>query len=218
LTLICWVWFGLMSFGFMPLCLLASHAPGPAAVRIALYVFIVGVLWWGSFGYGMYLAQAGMGNGDRRLLTRGIRGTATVLQVKATSTYIGGTPDLGIAGRRVHRYRLRVSLPGREPYETYCSVASHGLEEGQTVEVAAAKHNRKRVAIDLGLRPRGRGKGDLQDSVPAQSGGSWRESRVVTPPVRDRLEQLSELGRLHREGVLTDEEFAAEKARILRQS
>jgi Short C-terminal domain len=33
----------------------------------------------------------------------------------------------------------------------------------------------------------------------------------------DRLRQLAELGELHRDGVLTDAEFAAEKARILDQ-
>jgi len=31
----------------------------------------------------------------------------------------------------------------------------------------------------------------------------------------DRMEQLKELGELHTSGVLTDEEFAAEKAKIL---
>jgi hypothetical protein len=30
-----------------------------------------------------------------------------------------------------------------------------------------------------------------------------------------RISAMSELGRLHREGVLTDTEFAADKARIL---
>jgi hypothetical protein len=36
-------------------------------------------VWWGPFVYGMYLAQVAMGNGDRRLLKRGIRGTALVM-------------------------------------------------------------------------------------------------------------------------------------------
>ena len=40
----------------------------------------------------------------------------------------------------------------------------------------------------------------------------------ATPPAvstADRLTQLATLGQLHTSGVLTDEEFAAEKARIL---
>jgi len=34
-------------------------------------------------------------------------------------------------------------------------------------------------------------------------------------PAPDRMAQLKELGELHTSGVLTDEEFAAEKAKIL---
>jgi len=36
------------------------------------------------------------------------------------------------------------------------------------------------------------------------------------PPPPDPIEQLRELGQLHQQGVLTDEEFAAQKAKILR--
>jgi hypothetical protein len=35
------------------------------------------------------------------------------------------------------------------------------------------------------------------------------------PPAQDRVEQLKELAALKDQGVLTDEEFAAEKAKIL---
>jgi len=38
---------------------------------------------------------------------------------------------------------------------------------------------------------------------------------AAAPAGDDRLDQLKELGRLKESGVLTDEEFAAEKARIL---
>jgi hypothetical protein len=34
---------------------------------------------------------------------------------------------------------------------------------------------------------------------------------------QDRLSELERLGRLHEQGVLTDEEFAAEKARLVGQ-
>ena len=37
----------------------------------------------------------------------------------------------------------------------------------------------------------------------------------AAPAGEDRIEQLKELGALKEQGVLTDEEFAAEKARIL---
>ncbi len=35
------------------------------------------------------------------------------------------------------------------------------------------------------------------------------------PPEEDPMEKLKELGQLHESGVLTDEEFAAAKAKIL---
>ncbi|WP_370102997.1 SHOCT domain-containing protein [Streptacidiphilus sp. MAP12-20] len=198
-------------------------------MHIALYVFIIGVLWWGSFGYGMYLIQAGMGGGDRRLLKRGRRGTAVVLKATATGTTIGGQPDFGYFGRRVYRYQLRVCPPEGRPYETYCSVAAGGLSEGQSVKVAIARHNRKRVMIDLGQdkkTPKGK---KVQPEVPRQAMYAHSKPTVqdAVPPrhlnpnasseAHDRLRQLKELGQLHQEGVLTDEEFSAEKARILKR-
>jgi hypothetical protein len=38
---------------------------------------------------------------------------------------------------------------------------------------------------------------------------------VAAPPAEDPIEKLKELGQLHEQGILTDEEFAAEKAKIL---
>jgi len=35
------------------------------------------------------------------------------------------------------------------------------------------------------------------------------------PPAADPIQQLKELGALHEQGILTDEEFAAQKAKIL---
>jgi hypothetical protein len=35
------------------------------------------------------------------------------------------------------------------------------------------------------------------------------------PPPPDPIEQLRQLGQLHQQGVLTDEEFAAQKAKLL---
>ncbi|HMS62891.1 MAG TPA: SHOCT domain-containing protein [Solirubrobacteraceae bacterium] len=38
---------------------------------------------------------------------------------------------------------------------------------------------------------------------------------VAAAPAEDPIEQLQKLGKLHEQGILTDEEFAAEKAKIL---
>jgi Short C-terminal domain len=38
---------------------------------------------------------------------------------------------------------------------------------------------------------------------------------AAPPPAADPFEQLKQLGELHSQGILTDEEFAAQKAKIL---
>jgi len=38
---------------------------------------------------------------------------------------------------------------------------------------------------------------------------------VAAAPAPDPIEKLKELGQLHEQGILTDEEFAAEKAKVL---
>jgi Short C-terminal domain len=250
MTTACWVLFGVMCIGFLPVAVGVYAIPGlPGPVRLALAVIVVVVVWWGPFVYGMYLAQVAMGNGDRRLLKRGIRGTALVMEAGSTRmTLGGGSRSFGVP---VYRYHLRVDLPGKEPYETYCMIAADGVTQGQTVDVAASPHNRKRVTIDVGQgsgkgyvsRPGGRKgvgrvpqpgirRGGIQDTLPAPSDGFENRGRRIQPPTykpgragpdtsggsnADRLRQLAELGKLHRDGVLTDAEFAAEKARILDQ-
>jgi hypothetical protein len=50
-------------------------------------------------------------------------------------------------------------------------------------------------------------------SEPPQQG--YAEPPPPAPPQEDRLDKLRELGELKAQGVLSEEEFAAEKARIL---
>lgn len=38
---------------------------------------------------------------------------------------------------------------------------------------------------------------------------------AAAPPAPDPIERLRELGKLHEQGILTDEEFAAQKAKVL---
>jgi hypothetical protein len=54
----------------------------------------------------------------------------------------------------------------------------------------------------------------LHRDVPGLSPG-WSGRGFPLSPESQRLAALARLGQLHREGVLTDAEFAAEKARIL---
>jgi hypothetical protein len=147
---VCWAVFGVMCLGFLPLTvvILMIHAL-PVAIRVVLAVVIVGGLWWGPFAYGMYLAMAVMRNGDRRLLKRGIAGTAKVLSVKRTNTVIQ-EGEFAWQAPRVYKYGLLVSVPGQQPYETSCSICATGISEGSVVNIVVSPHNHKRVTIDVG--------------------------------------------------------------------
>jgi hypothetical protein len=226
ISVACWVFFGIMSAAFLPLGLgvvLALHAL-PVAARLVAAFLVVGALWWGPFGYAMYLALAVMRNGDRRLLKRGIHGTAVVLSAKRTRTVIQ-EGEFAWEAPRVWKYRLRVTIPGRAPYETDCSICVPNLSEGTVVNIAAAPHNHRRVTIDVGQ--------DVKDGprvprpVPGQAPAmvvpagvaavttSWNPAASETASDAQRIGLLTQLGQLHRQGILTDSEFAAQKAQLL---
>jgi hypothetical protein len=218
ISVLCWTVFAVMSVGFLPLAagIYQVHALPPTA-RIVVAIVVVGLLWWGPFGYAMYLALAVIGKGDRRLLGRGLRGTAEVLSAVPTNMSIqsGGAWN----SSRVYRYRLRVSVPGRAPYETVCRMCAAGISQGATVDVAVAPHNHKRVAIDVG-QGRGEPRTTERDTVLPTFRALPPEPEDTPPaefltPEAERVHLLVELARLHRQGAITDAEFAAEKSRIL---
>ena len=101
-----------------------------------------------AFFYAMYLSIRVIRNGDPGLLKRGIRGTATVLTAHETNTVMQ-EGEFTWRAPYMWKYRLRVSLPNNQPYETTCNICAE-LTEGQEVKVAAAPHNHKRVTIDVG--------------------------------------------------------------------
>ena len=77
---VCWVVFSVMCVAFVPVGFGIGQLHAlPVAVRVVLAVLVIGGLWWGPFVYAMYLSLAVVRNGDRRLLRRGIAGTAQVL-------------------------------------------------------------------------------------------------------------------------------------------
>jgi hypothetical protein len=224
----CWIFFVVMSVAFLPLGagILAIHAL-PITVRVVLAIVTVVVVWWGPFVYAMYLSIAVMRNGDRRLLRRGIVGTAEVLSAKATGTVISAG-EFDWQAPRVYKYGLRVSIPGRPPYETSCSICAAGIREGSVVNVAVSRHNRKRVTIDVGQASKDRaggsrlapGAGPAAQRFPAADTRAIRDMGPVWQefsPSRDnqRMAALAQLGQLRNQGILTDAEFAAQKARIL---
>jgi len=48
-----------------------------------------------------------------------------------------------------------------------------------------------------------------------QTGAAPEAAPPVEEPAEDPYERLEKLGKLHEQGILTDEEFAAEKAKLL---
>ena len=48
-----------------------------------------------------------------------------------------------------------------------------------------------------------------------QDAPAYQEQVPAAAPAPDPIEQLKDLGQLHEQGVLTDEEFAAQKAKLL---
>jgi hypothetical protein len=216
----CWTLFIVMCVGFLPLALgLSKISALPGGARAGLIIVVVGVLWWGPFVYAMYISQSVIRNGDKRLLKRGIAGTAEVLSAKSTNEVIQ-SGEFAWEAPRVRKYRLRVTIPGRAPYETDCRICAGGFRQGETVKVAVSPHNRKRVTIDVSQGRQGGG------SVPGVSvpdisgtagetfsGGSFRPG--ASSPEGQRLGELAQLSRLHRDGTLTDQEFDTQKSRIL---
>lgn len=134
----CWIVFVAMSVLFLPGLALAADlgdATVPALGTIAAFGVIA--LWWGPFAYAMYLSLAVMRNGDKRLLARGTRGTAEVLEAERTNTVIQ-SGEFEWQAPFVYKYRLRISLPGKEPYETTCRICLTGIDEGDTVDVSVS--------------------------------------------------------------------------------
>ena len=85
-----------------------------------------------------------------------------MLTAKATNTVIQ-EGEFAWQAPRVYKYRLRVTVPGRRPYETSCSVCASGIRPGSVVDVAVGRHNRKRVTIDVG-QGGSRGQAQASDS------------------------------------------------------
>jgi Short C-terminal domain len=73
-------------------------------------------------------------------------------------------------------------------------------------------------AVGGRVRHRQEQKWAAQDAPTARPQPAYEEQvpeQRSEPPATDRLQQLKELGELKAQGVLTEDEFAAEKAKIL---
>jgi hypothetical protein len=191
------VWSWILYCVFLLAALAAGVALGSSGSALLVPVVVVlAVLCAGSFVYAMYLSIRVIRNGDPRLLTRGVKGTALVLAAKETNTVVQ-EGEFAWQAPFIWKYHLRVSLPDRAPYETDCSICVADLAVGSTVNIAAAPHNHKRVTIDVGQ---------------AQRKARRRAARQQADATEDALRQLAER---RERGELTDREFEHEKRQLL---
>jgi Short C-terminal domain len=87
------------------------------------------------------------------------------------------------------------------------------------VTVAVAPHNHKRVTIDPGQSGHAiqgsRGGHRVTATATYTDMDDSRAGGASASPAAAHFGELEKLGQLHSQGILTDEEFAAEKARLL---
>jgi hypothetical protein len=82
-------------------------------------------LWWGPFGYAMYLSQVVVRGGDPRLLKRGIRGTApyeTDCRICAPGYGEGATVRVAVAPRNHKRVTID---PGQSGHAIQAALGGH---------------------------------------------------------------------------------------------
>jgi hypothetical protein len=176
-----------------------------------------------AFVYAMYLSLRVVRGGDPRLLKRGIRGTATVLQAHRTNTVMQAG-EFDWMAPWMWNYHLRVTLPGEDPYETVVSICA-AIGEGQQVDIAAAPHNHKRVTIDVGQgegKRKAKGDADALESAISKFSATASSFTASTPAKggdsKDSIKDLERLADLHDRGVLTDAELAEQKRKLLDES
>ena len=205
----CWVIFVVGMIGMLPA--MAAGAPGLVAEQ---------VVTWAAFAYAMYISMVVVRGGDRRLVKRGLPGTAKVLSAHQTNTVVQ-EGEFAWEAPYVWKYGLEVTVPGRDPYKTMLYICA-SLSEGETVPVRVSKLNHKRVTIDRDAY----NKQYSERTHPAFDGGPGDMARAekfstrtgdarATAAVPDVADELAKLAALKDKGILTDAEFAAQKAKLL---
>lgn len=183
---------------------------------------------WAAFVYAMYVSMVVVRGGDKRLVKRGVAGSATVLSAKRTNTVVQ-EGEFAWEAPYVWKYGLEVTVAGRAPYETMLFICAH-LSEGETVPVRVSKLNHKRVTIDrdeyekqyrettrLAQHGRKAVTSGSRRAVVASAGQLATLLSPATPRVAelDVADELAKLAALRQKGILTDTEFAAQKAKLL---
>jgi Short C-terminal domain len=213
----CWVIFVVGMIGMLPA--LIFGVPGLVAEQ---------VVTWAAFGYGMYLSMVVIRGGDKRLARNGVPGTALVLSADQTNTVVQ-EGEFAWEAPYVWKYGLEVTVPGWQPYKTMLYICA-SLSAGETVPVRVARFNRKRVTIDRDAynkqySERGNPARDGRPEEPSDDFGAAlanvetlatrRRGAQTTAAEPDVADELAKLAALRDKGILTDAEFAAQKAKLL---
>jgi hypothetical protein len=80
---------------------------------------------------------------------------------------------------------------------------------------AAVAHHRSNMAADQQQAGYDQGVADAEQAAPAPQYQAPAAPVAAAPPPPDPYDQIEHLAQLHASGALTDEEFAAETAKVL---
>ena len=198
----------------------------PALIFGVLGLVVEQGVTWIAFGYGMYLSMAVIRGGDKRLARNGVPGTAVVLSAAQTNTVVQAG-EFDWEAPYVWKYGLEVTVPGWAPYKTMLYICA-SLTAGETIPVRVARFNHKRVTIDRDAYNKQYGERTARDRRPAEPSDDYAaametaarlmtQSRgaVAAPAEPDVADELAKLAALRDKGILTDAEFAAQKAKLL---
>jgi hypothetical protein len=192
----------------------------PALIFGAPGIIVEQGLTWIAFGYGMYLSMVVIRGGDKRLARNGIPGTALVLSADQTNTIVQAG-EFDWEAPYVWKYGLEVTVPGWPTYKTMLYICA-SFSAGETIPVRVARFNHKRVTIDREAynrdyngraTERGDDFGTLQANAERLAAMFRRSSAAPTAP--DVADELTKLAALRDRGILTDAEFADQKAKLL---
>ena len=167
---------------------------------------------WAAFIYGMYLTMAVIRGGDKRLASNGIPGTAVVLSADQTNTVVQ-EGEFDWEAPYVWKYGLEVTVPGWAPYKTMLYICA-SLTTGETIPVRVARFNHKRVTIDRVAYNQQYSESHVgRVSRRAEPSNDFLAAATASQP--DVADELGKLAALRDRGILTDTEFAAQKAKLL---
>ena len=169
-----------------------------------------------------------------KLEKHGKRAPAEVLQAKERPW---ANSRGGLAGKAVYKLKLRVSPPGEPAFDAeftdeWSGFQLTGPEVGTKVSVLYDPQNHSKVVLSSG---RGRSPSHVapapagvdldpelqalyEQSIADTAPGASMPAAAPADHSQARLDALQQLAELHDHGVLTDDEFAAEKAKILNEA